>query len=216
MKRNFVCMTVLLLMLSPCMSQSTEQFNNSELELQLHEAIIISLCLVAVILLLIIIGLLLYFHKNTSEEFRQAINEFLDSSGCVGHSPILYGKEKDIQDEDETDIDRALFLRLDRMVTEEQLFTDPNLNREKLCELIGVNKNRIGSILKQYSGEANLSAYINHKRMIYAVCQMREHPNWTILAIAQSSGITNTTTFNRLFRKTFGMYPTEYQEILTI
>ena len=68
----------------------------------------------------------------------------------------------------------------------------------------------LGSIIKQYSGAPNSQVYINRKRVQYAVILFQEHPMWTMLSIAEACGMKNTATFNRIFRQTYGITPTEY------
>ena len=188
-------------------------YETQEKERQLHSRELwINGLVIAVCALLLIIGAMIFYsrkirHKN--HLMRQAIDEMVDYREAI----LLTGdaSPSDTSGEpQEDDADLMIFKRMDRMIDEQQLYLNPNLNRDDLCALIGVDKNRMGSILKQYSSETNLKAYINRKRMLHALQLMRRHPEWTILAIAQSSGITNTATFNRIFRQNFGMSPTEY------
>ena len=95
---------------------------------------------------------------------------------------------------------------------EEKLFLNPDLSRDDICEMFDVDKNKIGQIIKAYSGSNNLSAYLNRKRVQYAVLQMRKHPNWKIPAIAESCGIPSISSFNRVFKQVFGMSPTDFAQ----
>ena len=104
----------------------------------------------------------------------------------------------------------ALFLALDNRLDSEQLYLNPDLNRDDLCRLIGVDKNVLGGIIRQYSGASNSQVYINRKRVQYAVLLLREHPEWTMSAVSESCGMRNTVTFNRIFLQTYGITPTEY------
>ena len=188
-------------------------YETQEKERQLHsrELWIYGLVAISAILLLAIVGRLFYFRKIRQKNrlMRQAIDEIAGyrESMLLSSNPKSQSASEDPHEED---ANHRLFMRMDRIIDEQQLYMNPNLNRDELCTLVGIDKNRMGSIIKQYSSEQNLTAYINHKRMLYAVQQMRRHPKWTILAVAQSSGITNTATFNRIFRQSFGMSPTEY------
>jgi len=108
------------------------------------------------------------------------------------------------------DPDFALFQRLDSLMDQEKLFLDPALDRERLCELLGIEKNRMGRLIQLYSGCQNLPGYVNRKRVQYACRLMLQHPEWTLQAVAESSGIPSTATFNRVFRSVQGMSPTAW------
>ena len=50
------------------------------------------------------------------------------------------------------DPDYALFLKLEALLDGEQLYLDPSLDRERLCGLLGIEKNRMGRLIRVYSG----------------------------------------------------------------
>ncbi len=109
------------------------------------------------------------------------------------------------------DDDERLFVELDTKINREQLFLKPNLSREDLMRLIGVDKNRIGRIMSRYSGTSNISTYINQKRAYYAANYIQQHPDYTIAAVVEACGMVNTITLNRSFKELFGMNPSDYR-----
>ncbi len=119
-------------------------------------------------------------------------------------------KPEDKSQDKSQDKSAALFLALDKRLDSERAYLNPDLNRDDLCRLIDVDKNVLGGIIKQYSGAPNSQVYINRKRIQYAVVLLRQHPEWTIMAVSESCGMRNTVTFNRIFRQTYGITPTEY------
>ena len=110
------------------------------------------------------------------------------------------------------DRDRNIFLRFDRKIMNERLFLNADLSRDDLAQLMGVNKNRFASIMQRYSGQTNSAVYLNTKRVEYAVSLMRQHPNYTIQAIARECGMKNTVTFNRIFKEIYNMTPSEFRQ----
>ena len=108
------------------------------------------------------------------------------------------------------DPDYALFMQLEALLEGEQLYLDPSLDRERLCGLLGIEKNRMGRLIRVYSGCDNLSAYVNGKRIRHACTLMLQHPEWTLQAVAESSGIPSIATFNRAFRAARGLSPTAW------
>lgn len=109
------------------------------------------------------------------------------------------------------DENERLFVKLDGQITRNRLFLNPNFGRDDMAHLIGVDKNRIGHIMSRYSDASNASVYINTKRVEYGAKLLLEHPEYTIAAIANECGMTNTVTFNRTFKEVYGMTPSEYR-----
>lgn len=114
-------------------------------------------------------------------------------------------------DTEEEEKNRVVFEKLDSMVTREKLFLNPDFSRDDLVKLIGVNKTRVGKILQQNTG-LNTTGYINKKRLEYAAKLLKNNPDYTIQAIAETCGLPNIPTFNRLFRSKFGITPSEYRK----
>lgn len=129
---------------------------------------------------------------------------------------ILAGSSDDnCQQQPDTDSENhIIFENLERRVNEEQLYLNPNLTRDDLLRIAHTDKNRLAKVLQQHE-YTNTSDYINRKRLEYAVAELENHPEYTINAIAESCGLPNIPTFNRLFRKRFGMTPTEFRKTLT-
>lgn len=198
--------------------------HEKEQKLQQRKTIIICLGALAVLLVATILALLFYHRKirQKNHVMRQAIDEMIayreavafheeqhDIEGKEMQMPNPRQQQKEIE---VTDPNRELFLTLDHRLESEQLYLNPDLSRDDLCHLIGVDKNLLGNILRDFSCESNSQLYINRKRIRYAVVLMREHPQWTMAAIAENCGMKNTPTFNRIFRQTYGMTPTEYMK----
>jgi AraC-like DNA-binding protein len=79
--------------------------------------------------------------------------------------------------------------------------------------LIGVDRNRFAAIIKEYSGARNLADYLNHKRINYALTLMKQHPEWTLLAICETAGMSESS-FKRWFKGLYGVSPSEYRRKL--
>ena len=120
----------------------------------------------------------------------------------------------DCPDEDQQEENKLLFEQLEKVIVSEQLFLNPHLSRDDLMKQIGVDKNRFGQIMRQCTRN-NVTTYINNKRLEYAVRLLSKYPDYTITTIAQSCGIPNTPTFNRLFKEKFEMTPTDFKNSLS-
>lgn len=105
-----------------------------------------------------------------------------------------------------------LFLRMDRIVDQNRLFTQSDLSRDILAGIMGVDRNRFARIIRVHGGVKNMSEYLNRKRMAFVVEVMKTHPYYTLEAISRECGFSSTTTFNRVFREFFGQSPSEFRK----
>lgn len=111
-------------------------------------------------------------------------------------------------------IEEHLFMKLDEAINVRQLYLRPDLSRDDLCRLMGVGKNRIGAIIQQCSGAPNSQVYINRKRIEYSKELIKQYPDYTVEAICMECGMSNPSTFYRLFKKFVGVTPVEYKNSL--
>ena len=105
----------------------------------------------------------------------------------------------------------ALFHRLSKVITDEQLFLDPTFDRQAAMERFHLSKERIGTAFAQGSDYASLAAFITACRLEYATRLLREQPTLTISQVATASGFSSTNHFGRAFKSTYGLSPTEYR-----
>jgi len=82
-----------------------------------------------------------------------------------------------------------------------------------LADLMGVDRTTFSRIIQEQSGCKNLKDYLNQKRMRLAEQLLRQHPDYTIEAIANDCGLT-LTTFKRLCKDMHGMSPSDYRKSL--
>lgn len=65
-------------------------------------------------------------------------------------------------------------------------------------------------MIKENTG-TNLNGYINELRLNHAIQLLKEHPEYTLRAIAEASGINSMPTFHNLFKSKTGMTPSEFK-----
>ena len=106
------------------------------------------------------------------------------------------------------------FSSFDTAVDQGRLYAKPDVTRDVLVELMGVDSNTFSRIIREQSGCQNLNDYLNRKRIDYACQLMRQHPNWTVETIAQDCGFQNIRTFNRVFKSIRETTPSQYLDSL--
>lgn len=95
----------------------------------------------------------------------------------------------------------------------EQVYTDPELNRASLAAWVGTNERYLSDLIKRHFDQT-VSGYINDHRLRYARQKLAD-PNteFTIEAIALDSGFGSRGTFHKLFRKQYGLSPSEFRHL---
>ena len=161
-------------------------------------------------------ALALYYSRNIQRRNKELlkVQNSLDAGQEVDAEETSVTNEDQNDEQPAIDENERLFIQLDELITRDKLFLKPTFSRDDMARLIGVDKNRIGHIMSNYSSASNASVYINSKRVEYGAKLLLEHPDYTISAIAQECGMSNTVTFNRTFKEIFGMTPSEYRSTL--
>ena len=127
---------------------------------------------------------------------------------------------QDIQEEisDETgkasgeeEENKKIFIELNRIVVQDQLYLSSELSREDLAQLVHLNNARFARMIKECTG-TNFNGYINDLRIDYAIKLLKLHPNYTIRAIADEVGFNSTPILYNLFKKKTGMTPYEFKK----
>ena len=113
-------------------------------------------------------------------------------------------------DEEEAE-NKKIFKDLNRIVVQDQLYLSPELSREDLAQIVHLNNARFARMIKENTG-TNFNGYINELRINYAIQLLKQHPNYTIRAIADEAGFNSTPILYSMFKKKTGMTPYEFKK----
>lgn len=107
-----------------------------------------------------------------------------------------------------------IYRELCRLMEQERIYTDPQLNRESLAQRVGTNKSYLTTIISECSGGKNLSQFINHYRIQEAVRILsdREHIDYPLKQLCTDLGFGSVSTFYKLFQEGVGMSPSAYRK----
>lgn len=134
-------------------------------------------------------------------------------------TPSAAAVEKtDAVEEDNSDSnsdEQQLFYQVEHEIVSRQLFLLPESPREELIKDCHIPKNKFALLFKHYAG-MSFSMYMNKLRLEYAAGLLHDHPEYSMDAIAQSSGISSTSTFYRLFSDVYGMTPLEFRKTVEL
>lgn len=107
-----------------------------------------------------------------------------------------------------------LFLKLDKLMQEEHLFTRSEINRQELAERLGTNLTYLTDAVRKGAGKG-IREYIADLRLKYAARMLVEEPSLSVEHIATEAGFNSRSTFFRAFHNCFGMSPNEYRAAST-
>lgn len=102
--------------------------------------------------------------------------------------------------------------RLERLMTEQQLYLEPELTLSDLATRLKTNISIVSAVVNTAFGK-NFNDYINEQRVQIFQARAKDPKlaHLTLLGIALDCGFNSKTTFNRAFKKHTGTSPTEWR-----
>lgn len=158
--------------------------------------------------------------RNKNKALVKRINEQFSMQEEMDRSQL--GVEKDLSfpekvedesgdnEEQDKQMNKMIFEKLDYIIKWDKMYLSPDLSREELTRIVRMNNTRFAKMIKENT-DTNLNGYINNLRLNYAIHLMKEQPDYTLRAIAESSGINSMPTFHQLFKGRTGMTPSEFK-----
>ena len=108
---------------------------------------------------------------------------------------------------------QALYDRACQLMEQERLYTDPQLNRERLAELLGTNRTYLSTIIKEKSGMSYLQ-FVNSYRIDEAIRILSDPDkiDYPLKQIWSDLGFNSPATFYKLFQQAVGITPSVYRK----
>ena len=116
------------------------------------------------------------------------------------------------QDEQDTSAPAALFSQIAQAVRDEQLYLDPQFDRQAVADRFGVSIRQIGTAFSQGSPYKSLPGFIRDLRLEHACRLLVTRPDMSIREVGETSGFTNNSTFCSDFMKKYEITPTVYRQ----
>jgi len=112
--------------------------------------------------------------------------------------------------------DAALKTRLIVFMEQEKIYLEHGLTIRGLAEKLSTPEHRLRHVINKGLGYRNFAAFLNHYRIDAIKTAFGEPTNESlpILTIAMDYGYNSLAPFNRAFRASEGMTPSEYREML--
>jgi AraC-like DNA-binding protein len=114
------------------------------------------------------------------------------------------------QPEEKLTQSQLLYRRLCKLMEQSDVYTDADTNHETLARILGTNHTYVYAALRECAGQTPAD-FINLYRIRHAALLLTTTDD-PIGLIIEQSGITNRTTFSRIFREHYSMSPSEYRK----
>lgn len=161
------------------------------------------------VLLLVLFILVLYDHKRLNSRNKKITSLLVELREAKEESEQYH-----MDNIGSLPQDYRLFLKFDEKVRNERLYLNYQMQRDDFARLMGVDRNRFASIIKEYTGGGNLNAYLNDMRLEYSIYLLKNHPEMSIQEVGEASALPSSTTFYRLFKEKYDISPKVFREQL--
>jgi len=109
--------------------------------------------------------------------------------------------------------DPAVFPRIERVLREEALYTEPRLTRAELAAAAELRERQVSQAIRQATGR-NFNDYINALRLEDVRAMLDEvaagRSSASVLDIAFTAGFSSKSVFNAVFKREFGLTPSAW------
>ena len=164
---------------------------------------------IVTVLLLVLFAWVLYDHKRLNSRNKKITSLLLELREAKEET-----EQYQMENIDSVPQDNRLFLQFDEKVRNEKLYLNYQMQRDDFARLMGVDRNRFASIIKEYTGGGNLNSYLNDMRLEYSIYLLKNHPEMSIQEIGEASALPSSTTFYRLFKEKYDISPKVFREQL--
>jgi AraC-like DNA-binding protein len=101
--------------------------------------------------------------------------------------------------------------RLDILMSEKQVFKNPNLKLHDLAQEMNISGHQLSQFLNENRGK-NFTLFVNEYRIQEACNILASETNLSIEGISSEVGFNSKSTFFAAFKKAKGMTPALYQQ----
>lgn len=170
--------------------------------------------------LLLLSGVLYYFYYKQNKLYKAIALQNLDA---VKKEEVLHKKIREISvcsskplsqqlNEEKTNI---LYEQICELMEDKRLYTDNNLTRERLAEILNTNRTYLSQVINKKAG-ISYSQFINNYRIKEAIriLSKTETNDYPLKSLYNDLGFSSITTFYKQFQDTVGMPPSTYRKTI--
>lgn len=170
--------------------------------------IIIILCLIVVLLISILALWRVYLAKRSLHEKNRELFDTIQLMMNKEQRAVEHLQEQPIE---QLSSAQKLYRQLLVLMAEEQLYTDRELKRENLAQLLGTNYSYLTDAIRECCN-MTLTEFLDDYRIRHAAQLIAKTDN-PVGNIIDISGFSSRSHFSALFRDRYKMTPSEYRRI---
>jgi AraC-like DNA-binding protein len=161
--------------------------------------------------LLAVILVIIVLNARARRKTNKVLYERIQDNRKEYESPMV--SEFSLREGQQMSMDESVFINLNMLMREEELYKNPLLSRDDLADKVGTNRNILLDIIKKYTNSKSVTDFVNSYRLRNAAFLLVDKPGLPITAVGEASGFNSRSSFNRLFTERYGMTPSEFRKI---
>ncbi len=109
--------------------------------------------------------------------------------------------------------DEELLALIEARIEGDNIPLPPEFGIKEVAEIVGTTQSRITSLYKEKTIYHSLDKYLDFLRLMRALRILKEHPGYSIEAIALDAGFASVRTLNRKIQEALGITPGQFRDI---
>lgn len=175
-----------------------------------HEATSYKLTIAIIIIIAVagvIIAVLRRRYREKEEMLEEAQQDLIETKEEV--NDFIHQLQESKQDRSEKSM-KELYDRIEQVVSEKQLYLNPDLSIIMLAEELCTNRTFISTCINNVTGKS-FRTWLAEYRLNMFIEKQKKNPDTPIDQLLTQCGYKDQSTFRRQFKATYGMTPSEYK-----
>ncbi len=185
---------------------------DAEGQLKRHKLlnVLLSVILAVVLLAGAVIAFLINKNRRSEQIIVQTQQDLTESKEEIKELELQLEEAKL---EKNGDTEKSLYERIERLMAEQELYLNPELDILQVAELACSSRSVVSACINNITGRS-FRQWLSDYRLSLFAKKLKENPDDPIDIIVMRCGYKEQSTFRRQFKATYGMTPTEYRRQL--